>query len=74
MTINNYEGWHLWRERFHSFLMDENYLLSTVRYVGDNPKKANLCVRLEYWKRCGARVHIEGVDVIFCMCETDARP
>ncbi len=33
--INFREGWrgHLWQERFHSFTMDEKYLLSTVRYV-----------------------------------------
>ncbi len=29
------QGWrgHLWQERFHSFMMDEDYLLATVRYV-----------------------------------------
>ena len=33
--INSREGWrgHLWQERFHSFTMDEKYLLSTVRNV-----------------------------------------
>ena len=31
--INFRHKWrgHLWQERFHSFLMDENYLLATVR-------------------------------------------
>ena len=64
--INFREGWrgHLWQERFHSFLMDENYLLSTVRYVENNPVKANLCVRPEDWEWSSARAHIEGVDDI----------
>ena len=31
--INFRENWkgHLWQERFHSFVMDERYLLTTVR-------------------------------------------
>jgi len=64
--INFREGWrgHLWQERFHSFLMDENYLLSTVWYVENNPVKANLCVRPEDWEWSSARAHIEGVDDI----------
>lgn len=43
--INAREGWkgHLWQERFHSSVMDENYLLSTVRYVELNPVRARLC-------------------------------
>lgn len=30
--VNDREGWcgHLWQERFHSFVMDEQYLLATV--------------------------------------------
>ena len=42
--INFREGWrgHLWQERFHSFPMDEDYLMSTVRYVEQNPVKAGL--------------------------------
>jgi putative transposase len=29
------QGWrgHLWQERFHSFPMEEDYLLATVRHV-----------------------------------------
>ena len=43
--INFRHRWrgHLWQERFHSFPMDETYLLSTVRYVERNPVKAKLC-------------------------------
>jgi putative transposase len=64
--INFRQGWrgHLWQERFHSFLMDENYLLSAVRYVENNPVKANLCVKAEDWEWSSARAHIEGMDDI----------
>ena len=49
--INFREGWrgHLWQERFHSFPMDENYLLATVRYVERNPVAARLCELPEDW-------------------------
>jgi len=62
--INFREGWrgHLWQERFHSFLMDESYLLSTVRYVERNPVVANLCVHPQDWKWSSARAHLEGYD------------
>ncbi len=38
---------HLWQERFHSFPMDENYLLSAVRYVELNPVYAHMVSRSE---------------------------
>ncbi|MEE9302960.1 MAG: transposase [Thiotrichaceae bacterium] len=62
--INFREGWrgHLWQERFHSFLMDEDYLLSTVRYVERNPVVAKLCVYPEDWKWSSARAHLLGYD------------
>ena len=42
--INFRQGWrgHLWQERFASFVMDEQYLLATARYVETNPVKAGL--------------------------------
>ncbi len=55
--INNRHGWqgHLWQERFHSFVMDENHLLAAVRYVELNPVRAGLCGRAEDW--CWSSVH-----------------
>jgi putative transposase len=62
--INFREGWrgHLWQERFHSFTMDEEYLISTVRYVERNPVVARLCVHPEEWKWSSARAHLKGED------------
>jgi putative transposase len=60
--INFREGWrgHLWQERFHSFVMDESHLLSTVRYVEINPIVANLCDHPKGWS--SARAHFMGED------------
>jgi putative transposase len=60
--INCREGWrgHLWQERFHSFVMDEEYLLATVRYVERNPVAARLCDKPEQWRWSSAQAHIEG--------------
>jgi len=62
--INLREGWrgHLWQERFHSFPMDEAYLMSTVRYVEQNPVKARLCAHPEDWEWSSTKAHIAGVD------------
>jgi putative transposase len=62
--INFRNGWrgHLWQERFHSFVMDEQYLLSTVRYVELNPVAAKLCREPADWRWSSARAHLEGKD------------
>jgi len=62
--INFREGWrgHLWQERFHSFVMDESYLLATVRYVERNPVAAGLCGRPHEWRWSSAMAHFDGKD------------
>ena len=54
----------MWQERFHSFPMDENYLLATVRYVELNPVKAKICAQPQDWKWSSASAHLSGVDDI----------
>jgi putative transposase len=58
--INFREGWrgHLWQERFHSFVMDEAYLLAAVRYTELNPVRAGLCKQAEDWPWSSARAHL----------------
>ena len=60
--INFREGWrgHLWQERFHSFPMDEDYLLACVRYVELNPVRAGLVRRPAQWRWSSARGHLDG--------------
>jgi len=50
-AVNFRKRWrgHLWQERFHSFPMDEAYLLAAVRYVEQNPVAARLCQRAQDW-------------------------
>ncbi len=62
--INFRKGWrgHLWQERFHSFVMDEVYLLATVRYVERNPVVAGLCRFPDEWEWSSATAHFKGVD------------
>jgi putative transposase len=62
--INFRERWkgHLWQERFHSFVMNEQYLLATVRYVELNPVKAKLCALAEEWAWSSAGSHILACD------------
>ncbi len=62
--INFREKWtgHLWQERFHSFVMSEQYLLATVRYVELNPVKARLCTFSEEWRWSSAGAHLVGCD------------
>jgi len=62
--VNFREGWrgHLWQERFHSFVMDERYLLGAVRYVESNPVRAGLCAQAADWPWSSARAHLRGED------------
>jgi putative transposase len=62
--VNFRQNWrgHLWQERFHSFLMDEDYLLATVRYVERNPVAAKLCQHPGEWPWSSARAHLQGAD------------
>lgn len=62
--VNFREGWrgHLWQERFHSFVMDEAYLLATVRYVERNPVTAKLCREPFDWSWSSATAHLLGKD------------
>jgi putative transposase len=62
--INFRAGWrgHLWQERFHSFPMDEKYLLAAVKYVELNPVKAKICRRPQDWRWSSANAHLAGRD------------
>ena len=65
-NINLRKSWrgHLWQERFHSFPMDESYLLAAVRYIELNPVAAKLCAKPEHWPWSSAKAHLSGTDDI----------
>jgi putative transposase len=48
--------------RFASYVMDERYLLACVRYVENNPVRANLAARAEGWRWSCAAAHISAKD------------
>ncbi len=62
--VNFREGWrgHLWQERFHSFVMDEQHLLAAARYVERNPVRARLCACPQDWPWSSAAAHLAGSD------------
>ncbi|MBN1364870.1 MAG: transposase [Syntrophaceae bacterium] len=57
--INFREKWkgHLWQGRFSSFVMDEQYLLATARYIELNPVKAKLVKKPEQYQWSSSRAH-----------------
>lgn len=58
LNFNN--GWrgHLWQERFSSFVMDEQNLLTCLKYVENNPVRAKLVEGPEQWAWSSASAHI----------------
>lgn len=60
--INFREGCrgYLWQGRFHSFPMDEAYLIACARYVELNPVRAGLVAKPEEWRWSSAGAHLAG--------------
>jgi putative transposase len=58
-AINKREGWrgYLWQGRFSSFVMDEPYLYSAMRYVEQNPVKAGMVERANQYDWSSAKAH-----------------
>jgi len=62
--VNFREKWrgHLWQDRFASYVMDERYLLSCIRYIEMNPVRAKLSINPAEWRWSSARAHIDRQD------------
>jgi len=58
--INARMGWrgHLWQARFGSSVMDRAYTLAAVRYVEQNPVRAQLVARAWEYPWSSARYHV----------------
>ncbi len=66
---------HLWQERFHSFVMDERYLIATVRYTELNPVRAGLCSQPESWAWSSIHAHLNGkLEQLTGRCVRRGRP
>ncbi|MFQ5585279.1 MAG: transposase [Thermodesulfobacteriota bacterium] len=56
---------HLWQGRFFSSILDEKHLFAAVRYVENNPLRANMVKDAEEYRWSSARGHIEsGIDPV----------
>lgn len=53
---------HLFQGRFLSYPMDDAHLIAAVRYVENNPVKANMVRLAEDWPWSSARAHVSHVD------------
>ena len=53
---------HLFDGRFASAAMDEDHLISAVRYVALNPVRAGLVARAQDWPWSSVRAHLAGQD------------
>ena len=53
---------HLFDGRFASVAMDEEHLISAVRYVALNPVRAGLAARADDWTWSSTRAHLAGRD------------
>jgi putative transposase len=53
---------HLFQSRFSSVAMDEEHLISAVRYVSLNPVRAGLVERAQDWPWSSVRAHLAGED------------
>src|SRR5262249_58272690 len=62
--VNFREGWrgHLWQGRFASFVLDEPYLPTAVRYVELNPVRAGLINAPSPYQWSSAAAHVRGPD------------
>jgi putative transposase len=69
--INKRYGWrgYLWQGRFISFVMDEIYLIRTLRYVENNPVRAKIVEKAWDYPWSSARKHVkEAEDALVAEC------
>jgi len=64
VRVNQRENWrgYLWQGRFSSSPLDEQYLLSAVRYVELNPVRSGLVERAWQYPWSSAAAHVRGRD------------
>jgi putative transposase len=64
VRVNQRDNWrgYLWQGRFSSYPMDEEYLLSAVRYIELNPVRAGLVEKAWLYPWSSATAHVRGRD------------
>jgi putative transposase len=53
---------HLFQQRYGSVVMDDQHLITGVRYVSLNPVRAKLVTRAENWPWSSVKAHLAGCD------------
>ncbi len=69
--INSRYGWrgYLWQGRFISFVMDDLYLVRTMRYVENNPVRAGMVEKPWDYLWSSARYHVMAIeDSLLSVC------
>lgn len=66
-AINSREDWcgYLWQGRFSSYVLDENYLYTAVRYILFNPVKARMVKKAEDYQWSSVRHHMRKENINF---------
>ena len=65
--VRRYHRWyessgHVWQGRFKAFPIEQDtHLLTVLRYIGQNPVRAQLVAHAEGWRWSSARPHVESV-------------
>ncbi len=60
---------HLWQGRFYSSILDHRHVYAAVRYVENNPVRAQLVKRAEQYRWSSARAHVTSAhDGIISAC------
>lgn len=65
--VNRKQGWkgHVWKGRFFSSPLDEEYLWAAIRYVERNPVRAKMVSRAEDYQWSSAMAHCgTGIDSV----------
>ncbi len=65
---------HLFSDRFHSCMMDEQHTYIAIRYVEQNPVKAGLVNEAWEWKWSSATFHVSGQNTTGFLEYTDLLP
>lgn len=57
--LNKRKGWkgHLWHGRYYSMILDDSHLWTSIKYVEQNPVRANMVSRAEDYTWSSAAYH-----------------
>ena len=60
INMRNKATGHLWQGRFYSCVLDERHLYAAIRYVENNPVRAQIVTKAEGYQWSSALAHVKG--------------